>query len=587
MSELPAEEGLPPGGWATLWAIAREYRGRMILLGAASFVGAMLEAGFLVLLTATVLALAAGQTEVGPMLGLSIPTGSAVGLAGIAVLARYLLNVTTVRVSASLVALVRTSQRRRVARAFLSSDWGLQQTEPSGRLQELMTSFVGRINSAMLALTQAVTAALSLIAFLSAGVVVDPVSTLAVLAALGVLGLALSPIRNRIRGVARESVTTDIDFATTIAELGSLGMEMQTFGVKDHFTRRLDEVIRVNTEQQRRVQALSGMLSPTYTFFAYGAVLVAVAVLQTLGVGDLAAVGAIVLLMLRSLGYGQQLLAVSGQLAAAMPSFEMLGATVDRYLERPAHSGTAVPQSVAPIAFEAVSFSYTPDRPALQDINLSLVPGEMLGVIGPSGAGKSTFAQLLLGLQTPVEGTVTVDGIDLRQVDRSWWTRRVAFVAQDAKLFTGTVAENIRFFREGLDDDALRRAAEKANVLHDIQQLPNGMDTHLGERGGQLSGGQRQRLSIARALVADPDLLVLDEPTSALDGHSESLIRETLASLQGRVTVVIVAHRMSTLDLCDRILVIEEGRVSAIDRPELLRDSNAFYRKSLDAAGIP
>ena len=174
----------------------------------------------------------------------------------------------------------------------------------------------------------------------------------------------------------------------------------------------------------------------------------------------------------------------------------------------------------------------------------------------------------------------------MSQVDRAWWTQRVAFVPQDPLLFTGTVAENIRFFREGFDDQAVRRAATQANVLGDINNLPRGFDTHLGERGSQLSGGQRQRMSIARALLGEPELLVLDEPTSALDGQSEALIRETLAAVQGKVTVVIIAHRLSTLDLCDRIAVIEAGRVTALGTPQQVRESSAFYQEALRVAGM-
>ena len=162
----------------------------------------------------------------------------------------------------------------------------------------------------------------------------------------------------------------------------------------------------------------------------------------------------------------------------------------------------------------------------------------------------------------------------------------MAFVAQDANLFTGTVAENIRFFRERLSDDVLRDAARQANVLADIEALPNGFDTHLGERGSQLSGGQRQRLSIARALAGKPDLLILDEPTSALDGQSEALIRDSLAALHGQLSVVIIAHRMSTLDICDRIMVIESGRMTALDEPSALRTDSDFYRNALAVAGI-
>jgi len=239
-----------------------------------------------------------------------------------------------------------------------------------------------------------------------------------------------------------------------------------------------------------------------------------------------------------------------------------------------------------PLEAVGIGFAYTADREALADVTFRLEPGEAIGVIGPSGAGKSTLAQLLLGLRPPTSGMITVGGTPLQDVDRRWWSTRVAFVAQDAQLFTGSVAENIRFFRDGITEAELRTAAAQANVLRDIEALPHGFDTHLGERGSQLSGGQRQRLSIARALVGLPDLLILDEPTSALDAQSESLIRSTLAGLHGRLSVVIIAHRMSTLDVCDRIMVIEHGRMTALDTPTALRSDSEFYNNALSLAGI-
>ncbi len=586
MAKARAEETGPQSGWAVLRNLTRKYRGRMFLLGFTSFAGAMLEAGFLVLLTSTVLALAAGRESIAPGLGRSLSTTTALVLSALAIVVRLALSLTTVRIGAALGAVVRTEQRLRMADAYLGADWGVQQGEAAGRLQELLTGFVGRISGAVNALTQAITSSLSLVAFLSAGVLVNPLATLAVLAALGLLGLGLSPVRNRIRALAKVSASTDIKFATTVAELGALGQEMQTFGVRDRFAARLTEVVYASSEQQRRIQVLNGTLSPVYTFLAYTAVISGVAVLKASGSGDLAAIGSIMLLMLRSLSYGQQLLAVSGALSAALPSLEQVEETIGNYRSNRADDGGSLPSAVTPVQFRDVTFAYTEDRPALADVDLVIEPGEMLGVIGPSGAGKSTLAQLVLGLRRPTEGTIAVSGVDLREVDRSWWTRRVTFVPQEPLLFTGTVAENIRFFREGFDDEALRRAATQANVLDEINGLPNGFDTHLGERGSQLSGGQRQRLSIARALVGQPELLVLDEPTSALDGQSEVLIRATLAGLHGKVAVIIIAHRMSTLDFCDRIVVVEDGRVTAVDTPEALRESNEFYRKALAAAGI-
>lgn len=558
----------------------------MIVLAAASFLGAMLEAAFLVLLTSIVMALATGKNTFTLLanLELSATTGLAVTL--VAVVARLALSVLAAQVTAVLGARVRATQRRRVARAYLDTAWAVQQAEASGQLQELLTTFVGRVNTAMLALTQMITASLSLFAFMAAGLAVDALSTLAVLAALGALALVLAPIRRRIRRTATVSGEADVGFATTVAEVGSLGQEMRTFGVTPALVARVDDAIDVSTDLARRVQFLFGVLAPIYTFLAYLAVIGGVATLQLLGTGDLATLGAVMLLMLRSLSYGQQLVAVSGQLASAIPAIEQIDETVADYARQPAPNGVARPAAATPLVFEAVTFSYTAERPALLNLNLQIEKGEMLGVIGPSGAGKSTIAQLVLGLREPTSGRVAVAGVDLVDVNRDWWTKRVAFVPQDPVLLTGTVAENIRFFRDGLSDTDLRCAAAKANVLADIDALPQGFATHLGERGGRLSGGQRQRLSIARALVGHPEVLILDEPTSALDGQSESLIRDTLAGLQGAVTIVLIAHRMSTLDLCDRLLVIESGRPTGLDTPERLRQSNAFYNAALATAGL-
>ena len=361
---------------------------------------------------------------------------------------------------------------------------------------------------------------------------------------------------------------------------------MQTFGVQTRFARRIDELTQETTETQRKVQTLTGSLAPVYMTLAYAAVLAGVAILTVVGSDSLAVIGAVMLLMLRSLSYGQQLAAATGQMAANAPFLESIRATVERYRAFSANSGAAIPAAVTPLEARDVEFAYVAERPALWDATFQLTGGEVVGVIGPSGAGKSTLAQLLLGLREPTAGSVRVGGVDLRDVDRSWWSSHVAFVAQDALLFTGTVAENIRFFRDGIDDDALRRSAAQANVLTDIEALPQGFDTHLGERGSQLSGGQRQRLSIARALVGNPQLLVLDEPTSALDGRSEALIRDTLARLRGEVTVVIIAHRMSTLDICDRIMVIEGGRMTAFDTPASLHANSDFYQSAMTMAGI-
>ncbi|MFC7489220.1 MULTISPECIES: ABC transporter ATP-binding protein [unclassified Knoellia] len=546
----------------------------------------MVEAAFLVLVTGLLLALTSGRDVIGPVAGQELPIDAALVAAAIGLVLRFALNMLALRQSAALSAAVRTNQRRRLAHAYLGAAWSVHQQEPSGRLQELLTSFISRVLVAVAAAIQGLTSALSVVAFLGAGLVIQPLATLAVLAFLAVLAALLGPLRSAIRRAAIRSSSADLDFATSVAELGALGREMQIFGARPAFLARVDALTAVATEHQRRVQVLFGSLAPTYTLFSYGAVLLAVTALSLIDVDDLTTVGAVTLLMLRSLTYGQQLVSVHGTVVSSLPALEEVEETARRYESQPAAGGVVTPRDVMPLVLMDAGFSYDESRPTLSGVDLAIDRGEILGVIGPSGAGKSTLAQLLLGLRTPGSGHLTVGGVPLTEVDRTWWTKHVSFVPQDPALFTGTVAENIRFFRDGIDDEAVHRAADQANVLSDVKALPQGFDTHLGERGGGLSGGQRQRLSIARALAGSPSLLILDEPTSALDGHSESLIRDTIIGLRGRVTVVVIAHRMSTIDMCDRIMVVEGGRVTALGAPAQLQASSTFYRRALSTAGI-
>lgn len=587
MNRSQSEGGVVASDESLLHRIVGQHRIRMGLLSFVSFGGALLEALFIVLVTAVAMALVDRSTSVGPVFGWAPSLGIALLVAAAALVVRLLFNMGSVWISARLAAEVTSQQRRELSHAYLRSSWAIQQSEPSGRLQELLTSFVARVTQTVSTLTTAVTAALSLAAFLGTGLIVDPVATLAVLIALAVVGAVLFPIRRSTRRRASRNAEANLAFANAVSELGSLGLEMQTFGAERHFEGRIDHLTRATTETQRRTQVMQQSMAYAYLSLAYAALLAGVAVLSLVDAGDLEDVGAVMLLMLRSLSYGQQLATASAALAASAPFLASVRDTVRRYSAQPASGGITRPRTVPPLEAKDLEFRYADGlTPALSGVNFRIDPGEAIGIIGPSGAGKSTLAQLLLGLRSPSSGQLCASGALLDEIRREWWASRVALVAQEPRLFTGTVAENIRFFRTDIDDQRLKWAAQQANVLKDINAMPHGFDTHLGERGSQLSGGQRQRLSIARALAGRPELLVLDEPTSALDGQSEALIRATLARLRGSITIVIIAHRMSTLDICDRIMVIEAGRMTAFGSPADLRSNNEFYRNALAVAGI-
>jgi len=233
------------------------------------------------------------------------------------------------------------------------------------------------------------------------------------------------------------------------------------------------------------------------------------------------------------------------------------------------------------IEFDGVTFSYK-DEVALRDIRIKIAPGEVVALVGPSGAGKSTFANLVPRFYDPLEGTVRIDGTDLREFRKSDLRSQIALVSQDAILFDESVAHNIGIGREGASEEDIRRAAKMANADDFIRQLDGGYDYQVGERGGRLSGGQRQRLSIARAFLKDAPVIILDEPTSALDAESEHAIQSALETLSEGRTVLIIAHRFSTIRHADRILVFEAGTILASGTHSELYASSPLYKSLYD-----
>lgn len=239
------------------------------------------------------------------------------------------------------------------------------------------------------------------------------------------------------------------------------------------------------------------------------------------------------------------------------------------------------------ITFDGVGYVY-PSRPTvrvLNKISFAVQAGEMVALVGPSGAGKSTLFDLVLRFYDPVDGTVSLDGHNLRALNREDLREHIALVPQDAALLAGTIRDlvvyadsNAQIAGAAVDND-VRRALSKANALDFVEALPDGLDTLLGEGGVGLSGGQRQRLAIARALYSEPRVLLLDEATSALDAESESQIRDALKSIRGEVTVIAIAHRLSTVVGADRIVVLDGGEVSAVGpHAELLETSPLYAR---------
>ena len=231
------------------------------------------------------------------------------------------------------------------------------------------------------------------------------------------------------------------------------------------------------------------------------------------------------------------------------------------------------------VELDHVSFTYPGSSEVLHDIDLTVAAGETVAIVGPSGGGKSTLCQLVPRFYDVTEGSIRVDGLDVRQVTQRSLRRAIGIVQQDVFLFADTIRENIRYGRPDATDEEVEQAAYRAELLEDIRTMPQGFDTYVGERGAMLSGGQKQRVAIARIFLKDPAILILDEATSALDSVTEAKIQGAFDQLSQGRTTLIIAHRLSTIRSAHRILVVQDGRIAEQgSHAQLLAENGAYAR---------
>lgn len=267
-------------------------------------------------------------------------------------------------------------------------------------------------------------------------------------------------------------------------------------------------------------------------------------------------------------------------LQSAIASSERIFGLLDTQPEvLPPARPIVLPEAPSRIEFRDVCFAYPGGRPVLKEVSFTISPQEKVAIVGHTGAGKSTIVNLLARLYDAQQGDIRIDGIDIREIAPKTLRKHLAVVFQDTLLFRGRVDENIRLWTPGIDDEHVRQAARQAQAHRFIQSLPKSYATQLGEGGAGLSVGQKQLLAFARALARDPKVLVLDEATSSLDAETESVIREALSRLVQDRTCLMVAHRLSTIRSCDRIIVLHKGRIQEQGSHQELLSMDGIYRK--------
>ena len=355
---------------------------------------------------------------------------------------------------------------------------------------------------------------------------------------------------------------------------------IQSLNRQEENLREFDRTNQHYLDADLRANKLSALLNPSVEFVTAIAVALVIVFGGIMVRGEEAAgiLVAFALYILRFFDPIRSLTMHYGQLQRAMTSgqhiFEVLD-TEPQIVDKP--GAVTLPQLRGEVSFEDVSFNYAPGIPVLRDINLHIAPGENIALVGPTGAGKTTMASLLSRLHDVTKGRITVDGHDLRDVARVSLNRQVSVVTQEPFLFSGTVKDNIRYSQPDATDERVIEAARAVGAHDFIMSMESGYDTQVEERGVNFSLGQRHLISLARALMADPRIVILDEATATVDSHTEMLIHEALQKvLRGR-TALIIAHRLSTVRNSDRIVVLDQGRIVEEGTHQDLLDRKGLY----------
>jgi ATP-binding cassette subfamily B protein len=554
-----------------------------IALGSAG--AGLAEAGVLAVIAQIAASMSSGAEgqafSLGPIT-LSAPTPVLLAVAGILAVVRLLLLVVVARLPVRLSGQVQTQLRERLFGSFLATAWPEKAKESEGHLQELMGEQTSLTGNAVLHLGTGLSAALTFLTLIASAFVLSVGVAAVVMATAVILFAGLRPLSRQVRRHAAATSSASVKQASAVAESVRLSEEIHVLGVADAERARVSGLTRGLEQSFVRTRMLSRVVPVAYQSAVILLVVAGLGLLYAISATHLAALGAVVLLLIRAASYGQQLQTAYQGLGETLPYLDRLTEAIESYRTRAARPGNRSLNSIRRIELESVQFSFGPRAPVLRDVSLSISAGEAVGVVGPTGAGKSTLLQLLLRLREPSIGSYRINGGRAGDIRDEVWHRKVAYLPQEPRLLVGTVAENIRFFRDWVDEVAIERAARLAHIHHEVMAWPRGYQTVIGPRADGLSGGQRQRLCLARGLAGSPELLLLDEPTSALDLASEQLIQETLADLRGAVTLVVVAHRPATVKVCDRLIVMAEGRIEAFATARLLYDSNDFFRRTID-----
>ena len=566
--------------WEQLGFGTERHARRVLTLSLFGLVSGLGEAAVVVL----VIGLASGGSAgTLPLLGEAPPsTGvlACLALASLAALAAA--HFGSARATAHFAAEAERTIQQMLVSAYLRAPWPAQSAAPAGQLQDLVLRKAALIAHGTQQAATAMAAALNLVVVVVAALLVSPWATLVLGAALAVVVVLAVPFRGRVRTVADSTVEASAAMAADVTEKAGMARDLRIFGVTDRALDDLRRQIAATASLHRRMR-LYAMATPRLTRDASLAVLVMgiTIVVATSDIG-LSTLGIAAVLVFRALAHAQAIAAVSQVMVQRRANLEHVRDRLHAWHSSGA-TGSTPCVAVQRLRLTDVGHVYADGSPpALDGIDLTISRGEMVGLVGASGAGKTTLASVLLGLVQPSHGIVHVDDVPLEELDPADWHAHTAWVAQEPHLLSGTIAHNVRFLRPWIDDERVRSALEVAGLRAEVDAWRDGIHEEVGPGGIRLSGGERQRVALARAVAGDPDLIVLDEPTSGLDPQTEAAVRGALDELREAAAVVIIAHRLSTIRSCDRVAVLEKGRIVAIAPPAELEHSSVWFKRALE-----
>ncbi|SFT61884.1 ATP-binding cassette, subfamily B, MsbA [Selenomonas sp. GACV-9] len=452
----------------------------------------------------------------------------------------------------------------------------------TGETMSFITNDVAAIQSALVdQLIEMVTEGSILIGSIAMMIYLDWKLSLLTLVVIPLVGQAMKIFGRKIKRNGTVIQERMADITSLLQESISAIRVVKSFVREKYETDRFQRQNQLNFQAAMKNVQLTSLLTPTVEFLAA----VSVTFIVWFGgyevVNNEMTAGALVAFLTYAVNLAnpvKRLSRVYGNLQRAMAAVDRVFAVID--LEEPIHDkpdAKPLPEITGEVKLDKVTFEYKKGVPALSDVSLEAKPGQMIAFVGPSGAGKSTIANLIPRFYEITEGAISIDGQDIRDVTVSSLREQIGIVPQETVLFSTTVRENIRYGRLDATDEEVEAAAKAANADEFIQNLPQGYDTKIGERGMNLSGGQRQRMAIARAILKNPRILILDEATSALDTESEKIVQAALDKLMVGRTSFVIAHRLSTIFNADQIFVIDGGRVKEHGTHEELLKHNGLY----------